>query len=168
MVLKKTDTSSHEMGESLRLTLGSFNFLLWQTRVLTDSIVTWATLVTNPGWDRSRNPNLRGISKIQSRPRRGFCTSSGVRRSIRSVGCARHNLQFHTVLRNLRSYLFFEVFVWTVSPFLIFGIWLLMFGTHHHYPSTRAKPFAMRSQFENIPKSERSCNFPSWKKGVLE
>ena len=89
--------------------------MIWrnQVRFLVSSapcFVTWATLVTNAGWDRSRNPILRGILKIQNRHRREFCTSSGVRRSFRSVGCARHNLQFHTVLRNLRSFLFIEGF----------------------------------------------------------
>ena len=45
--------------------------------MLTSSIVTWATLVTNPGWDRSRNPKLRGISKIQNRPGREFLYTFG-------------------------------------------------------------------------------------------
>ena len=54
-----------------------------------------------------------------------LCVPSGVERSFPKVGCARNQLQFHTVPLNLRSYLWIQVITWVVFPLSISGIWLL-------------------------------------------
>ena len=60
-----------------------------------------------------------------------FYVSSGVGRSLQSMGCARNKLWCHTVPVNLRSYPKKQVCVWTESPLSIFGVWLLKFYTLH-------------------------------------
>ena len=81
-------------------------------------------LHNNADWDCFQTLTLPEILRIQNRPQGEFAYLE-VTRFFPHVGCARNELLFRTIQRNLRLFLSMQVYEWTEFPLFIFGIWFL-------------------------------------------
>ena len=103
-------------------------------KLVTNDCLVWSFLIihvttNNVDWECFKTPILKGILRIQNLHQvEHYAFSEGIR-LFQSVGCVRNKLQFRTVQKNQKSFLWTQDRGWTVFPYLICGIWSSQFCT---------------------------------------
>ena len=85
----------------------------------------WGILHNSADWDCFRTLTSREILKIRNPLLEEHYVFFEVTRLCQQVGCARSKRQFHKVQRDLKSFLWMQVYARMEFPLLISGIWLL-------------------------------------------